>query len=72
MSRHEIKTMTEPTVTIDLNVELLPFGHATVATGYAHPDRFPEENAHPVPLVTQVMPLTSSVITPGHARPVAG
>jgi hypothetical protein len=67
----EVDLMTEPNVTIDINVELLPFGHATVATGYAHPDRFPEAHAATGPTVTPVMPLTSSVITPGHARPAS-
>ena len=63
--------MTEPNVTIDFNVELLPFGHATVVTGYAHPDRFHETGTAAGPMVTPVMPLTSSVITPGHARPAS-
>jgi hypothetical protein len=63
--------MTEPHVTIAINVELVPFGHASAAKGYAHPDRFDEAAAGQVPTITPVMPLTSSVITPGHARPVS-
>jgi hypothetical protein len=63
--------MIEPSVQIDINIELLPFGHATVATGFAHPDRFPAEVAEPVAVITPVMPLSSSVITPGHVRPVS-
>jgi len=41
-----------------------------IETGFAHPDRFPAADGEPAPVVTPVMPLASSVITPGHARPI--
>lgn len=55
--------------TITLNVDLLPFGQASIETGFAHPERFPQTAS--TPTVTPVMPLTSSVITPGHSRPTS-
>jgi hypothetical protein len=57
-------------ISVKINVELRPFGQVAIDAGYAHPDRFPqpEEPASPE---TPVMPLMSSAITPGFARPVS-
>lgn len=57
-------------ISVKINVELRPFGQVAIDAGYAHPDRFPqpEEPASPE---TLVMPLMSSAITPGFARPVS-
>jgi hypothetical protein len=62
--------MTEPNVKIDINIEVLPFGKATVASAFAHPVESAAGEPSSAPVVTPVMPLASSVITPGHARPV--
>lgn len=57
-------------ISVRINVELRPFGQVAVGMGYAHPDRFaPAEQ--PAAPVTPVMPLMSSAITPGFARPVS-
>jgi hypothetical protein len=57
-------------ISVKINVELRPFGQVAIGAGYAHPDRFPppEKPASPE---TPVMPLMSSAITPGFARPIS-
>jgi hypothetical protein len=57
-------------VTIQINLGLNPFGQASLALGYAHPDRFQRDSDEKIAL-TQVMPLMSSAITPGYARPAS-
>ncbi len=58
------------TVTMQVNVTLQPFGQASLVSGHAHPDRFEQAENDGVP-ITQVMPLRSSGITPGYARPAS-
>jgi hypothetical protein len=58
-------------VAIQLNVALLPFGQASLMTGYAHPARFSQNDDDRGITITQVMPLMSSAITPGYSRPIA-
>lgn len=55
-------------VNIRVNLALLPFGQASLTLGFAHPERFRPSNEKKI-AVTQVMPLMSSAITPGYARP---
>lgn len=57
-------------ISVKINLALRPFGQVAVGAGYAHPDRFlpTDEPAAPV---TPVMPLMSSAITPGFARPIS-
>jgi hypothetical protein len=57
-------------VTVQIKVDLIPFGQATMILGFAHPDRKQSEAEKDI-AVTQVMPLMSSAITPGCARPVS-
>lgn len=57
-------------VTIQIKLGLNPSGQASLAVGYAHPDRFESDSDEKIAL-TQVMPLMSSAITPGYARPAS-
>lgn len=58
-------------VNIKVNLALLPFGQASLMVGYAHPDRFLQPANEKGIAVTQVMPLMSSAISPGYARPAS-
>jgi hypothetical protein len=55
-------------VNIRVNLALLPFGQASLTLGFAHPERSRPSDQKKM-AVTQVMPLMSSVISPGYARP---
>jgi hypothetical protein len=57
-------------INIQINLGLSPFGQASLDLGYAHPDRF-RRNSDDRATLTQVMPLMSSAITPGYARPAS-
>lgn len=59
--------MAEMNVTVEVRVEVMPWGHGHAESYFAHPSREAEADL-PADKATPVLPLTSSVLTPGYAR----